>query len=303
MAQSKRLPPLESLRVLESCVRHGNFTQAATELGLTPAAVSLRIRDLEAKLGIVLFRRAGPRITPTPQGVALASRIGDALSIISAAVGSSSKIIAPIRVTAVPTLAARWLAPRLYRYHSVADAAPIELDVSAEMRPGSSFDVAIRTGGGEWSGFDASALFVVDATPMLSPKLAETTSLLSPENLKGLPLLPHHDWTRWFREVNVDPAGLRFYPGDYPSHELNAVAAMESAGVALLSPTFFEVLIQERKLVRPFQHLVQGPAWHYVVIKRGESRASVRHFCRWLLDEASATSALTNNMRFPGTET
>lgn len=289
MRQAKRLPPLESLRVLESCVRHGSFTQAATELGLTPAAVSLRIRDLEAKLGVSLFRRSGPRITPTPAGVALAARVEEALTILSAAVGSSRKIVAPLRITAVPTLAARWLAPRLYQYHALPEAAPIELDVSAEMRLSTSFDVAIRTGGGEWPGFEATPLFVVNATPMLSPKLADTTAITTPEDLKQLPLLPHHDWPRWFHEVNVEPAGLRFYPGDYPSHELNAVAAMESAGVALLSPTFFGILVREGKLMRPFPHLIEGPAWHYMVVKKGNARASVRHFCAWLLEQARST--------------
>ncbi|HWU79229.1 MAG TPA: LysR family transcriptional regulator, partial [Caulobacter sp.] len=55
----RRLPPLESLRVFEACVRTASFTRAAVELGVTPSAVSLRIRDLEAEMGVALFHRAG----------------------------------------------------------------------------------------------------------------------------------------------------------------------------------------------------------------------------------------------------
>ena len=48
------LPPLDSLRILAVCVRHGNFSRAADELGITPTAVSQRIRALEAQIGVKL---------------------------------------------------------------------------------------------------------------------------------------------------------------------------------------------------------------------------------------------------------
>src|ERR1044072_7945918 len=78
----KRLPALESLRVLESCVRLGSFTRAADEIGVTAAAVSLRIRNLEAELGTRLFERSGPRLQATAAAVTLAARVGIALSDI-----------------------------------------------------------------------------------------------------------------------------------------------------------------------------------------------------------------------------
>lgn len=43
--------PLEWVRVFEAAGRMGGFTAAANEVGLTPAAVSQRIRNLEARLG------------------------------------------------------------------------------------------------------------------------------------------------------------------------------------------------------------------------------------------------------------
>ena len=54
------MPALDSLRVLAVCVRHGNFSRAASELGITPTAVSQRVRALEAQIGVELFRRSGP---------------------------------------------------------------------------------------------------------------------------------------------------------------------------------------------------------------------------------------------------
>jgi LysR family glycine cleavage system transcriptional activator len=67
-------PSLESLRVLEACVSAGSFARAAERLFLTPAAVSLRIRTLEAELGQPLFIRAGRRVVPTAAASVLANR-------------------------------------------------------------------------------------------------------------------------------------------------------------------------------------------------------------------------------------
>jgi LysR family glycine cleavage system transcriptional activator len=281
---SKRLPALDSLRFLEAGVRHANFTRAAAELGVTPAAVSLRIRDLEAELGVTLFRRSGPAVTPTEAGAALAGRMAQALGLIRSAVDDCRGAAEPLRVTAVPTFAMRWLTPRLAAYHALPDAVPIRLDVSAELRPADGFDIAIRTGHGDWPGFEATALMPVEATPMLSPALA--AGLSSPADLAGLPLLPHDGWRRWFQEAGAEVPGLRFYADDYPTHELDAAAAIEGAGVALLSPRFFAPLLRDGKLVRPFPHVIRGPAAHHVLLQPGEARPAVLRFRGWLQDEA-----------------
>lgn len=40
------------LPVFEAAARHGSFTLAGDELGLTQSAVSRQIKDLESKLGV-----------------------------------------------------------------------------------------------------------------------------------------------------------------------------------------------------------------------------------------------------------
>ena len=51
------LPPLENLRFFEATARQQSFTRAAEELGVTPAAVSHRVRMLEKYLDVPLFDR------------------------------------------------------------------------------------------------------------------------------------------------------------------------------------------------------------------------------------------------------
>jgi LysR family glycine cleavage system transcriptional activator len=283
---SVRAPALESLRYLEACVRLASFSRAADELGVTPSAVSLRIRDLEAILGKQLFHRSGPKITPTRAGTALAQGVAEGLKRFQAAVEECRERSETLRVTAVPSFATRWLAPRLGRFHAIARDLSIELDVSTELRGAVSFDVAIRTGFGDWPDVEASALMAVDAAPMLKPDLALTTSLARPCDLATLRLLPHDQWARWFREAGSMPSTMQFYEDDYPTHELDAMAAIEGVGVALLSPILFASLLREGKLVQPFAHVIRGPAWHYVVTPRGQRKPAAQRFCVWLQEEA-----------------
>lgn len=282
MAMGKRVPALESLRVLASCVRHGSFTRAADELGVTAAAVSLRIRNLEAELGISLFDRSGPRLQATAAAVTLAGRVADALRDVQAAVDACRGDTQTLRVTATPSFASRWLAPRLARYHRRADAVPIQVDCAAELRAGDDFDVAIRTGLGAWPNFVVSRLLPVEATPMLSPSLAETAKLSSPADLARLPLLAHDDWPRWFQHAGVRISRLRFCADEYPTHELDAAAAIEGAGVALLSPTLFASALREGKLVQPFGEVMAGPKWHYLLLNPLARSPAVQGFRAWL---------------------
>src|SRR5579859_5824328 len=107
----RALPPLDSLRVLAVCIRHENFSRAAAELGITPTAVSQRMRALEADIGVMLFRRHGPRLTATARARALGQKLEQALSLIRTAVDDCRRVKHPLRVTCAPTFAARWLLP------------------------------------------------------------------------------------------------------------------------------------------------------------------------------------------------
>lgn len=52
--------PLDQLRALATIVDTGSFEAAAARLGVTPSAVSQRIRALESSLGAVVLRRSRP---------------------------------------------------------------------------------------------------------------------------------------------------------------------------------------------------------------------------------------------------
>lgn len=72
----------DQLRTLVAIVDAGSFDGAALELGVTPSAVSQRVKALEADVGQVVLHRTTP-VRPTPTGEVLV-RTGRAMSLLEA---------------------------------------------------------------------------------------------------------------------------------------------------------------------------------------------------------------------------
>src|SRR5690348_9246858 len=107
--------PLPALRTFEAAVRHQSFARAATELHVTPAAVSQQMRQLEERLGVQLFAR-GPRgLSVTLAGREYARSIANALGQIETATRAlgSGERSGILNVATFASFATFWLLPRL----------------------------------------------------------------------------------------------------------------------------------------------------------------------------------------------
>src|SRR5262245_53341946 len=115
---SRRLPNLGGLRTFEAAARHLSFTRAAEELGVTPAAVSYQIREIEAQLGVALFRRSTRAMELTDAGRLLSGAMSTALDGIAQAVSRLTELKGRPRLTVTTGsyFAAKWLVPRLHRF-------------------------------------------------------------------------------------------------------------------------------------------------------------------------------------------
>ena len=66
-----KLPPLNALKAFEAAARTGSYVAAAAELGVSAAAVSQQVRNLEGWFGKRLFTRFNNRIGLTDAGMAI----------------------------------------------------------------------------------------------------------------------------------------------------------------------------------------------------------------------------------------
>jgi LysR family glycine cleavage system transcriptional activator len=235
------------------------------------------MRALEAEMGVKLFKRHGPRLTTTDRAKALGQTLEQALSLMRAAVDDCRRVKQPLRVTCSPTFAARWLIPRLATYHALPGANAIVLDNVQAVLPPGTFDVAIRTGRGPWPDHNVAKLMAEQRTPMFSPKWAPRR--LSVKALLQMPLIPDPGWPVWFKLAGIADAKPQFVATRFPNYELEAQAAVQGIGAALLSPTLFADLCVQGVLAAPFRWRLEGPGGYWLLW--GDESADC-HFVRWM---------------------
>ena len=157
-AQAKRdamkLPPLNALRYFDIAAQTESFVRAAEHLHVTHGAVSRQIRLLEESLGVELFERRNRAIFLTPAGRALQ---GTTQAIFEQLEGAVQRLQQQARdnvlvLSCEPTIAMRWLIPRLPRFH--ADHPDLQLHLVAAGGPldfaRSGVDLAIRRDDFHW---------------------------------------------------------------------------------------------------------------------------------------------------------
>ena len=286
----RRLPPLAAVRVFEAAARHGNFTAASVELGMTQAAVSYQVKVLEERLGVALFRRERRRAILTEPGRRVALRLSAAFDTIDAAFAElRQEDESVLTVSTSNTFANTWLAWRLGGFQMANAGMAVRLLTDEAMVDFAREDVdcAVRAGLGGWPGLSATPLLTVDFTPMASPAFVAAHAPIVPADLLHLPQISPHDpwWSYWLTEAGVDvPAGPP-RPGvrlDSQAHEGNA--AMAGQGVAMLTPFFWRNDMAEGRLVQLFdQRSTRGDGYWFVCPDHRCGVTKVRRFREWLV--------------------
>ena len=291
---SDHLPSLAAIRVFEAAARHLSFTRAATELGMTQAAVSYQIKVLEERVGSPLFLRRPREVVLTEAGQRLAPEVNRAFDILREAfVDLGRQEHGTLIVNTMHTFAAQWLAPRLGIFQLRHPEIAVRLETSQRLVDFNreEVDVVVRAGQGKWPGLTATKLLDVRFTPMLSPELAASIGgVHEPADILKLPLLDADDpwWLRW-----LDAYGL---PHDVlkrqttPSMNMqtfDAIAAMAGQGVTLLTPEYFQRELVEGRLIQPFDRVIdEGTGYWLAYPEARRNVPKIKAFRDWIVSEA-----------------
>lgn len=293
----RRLPPLGALRAFEAGARHLSFTRAASELCVTQAAISHQVRQLEDWLGVRLFARRGHALKLTAEGAAYLPELSEALDRMAAAtLRLRRRADGPLRLTVLPSFAARWLVPRLGRFRSLHPDIDLRLTSSADLWNFATegFDLAIRSGLGRWPGLRGDLVAREALSPVCSPALAAgPPPLREPSELRGLRLLhdtPRDGWARWLAHVGV--AGVDTGAGlTFDDAGLVLQAAIDGQGVALGRLTLAADDLRAGRLVRPFEAELPNDYSYWLVYPRLTlERPEAVAFRNWLLAEAKGAA-------------
>jgi len=138
------------LHALSVIAQLGSFTKAAQRLGLSKAAVSQRIADLERSLGQSLVARTTRSVRLSEAGQRLVAETAAPLAQITAALGASRDAVGQprgrLRLSAPVALGRQHLAPLLNRFCQDYPEIQIELDLSDRLvaLAQEGFDLAVR---------------------------------------------------------------------------------------------------------------------------------------------------------------
>ena len=294
----RRLPPLGALRAFEAAARHLSFTVAAAELCVTQAAVSHQIRQLEVWLGLPLFVRRGHTLTLTDAGRTYVGDLTRALDLMAeATVRVRECVEGPLRITVLPSFAARWLVPRLARFSAAHPDIEVRLTSSAALWAGNDdrYDVAIRLGLGRWPGLKADLIARETLSPVCAPSVAAgERPLLVPDDLRHAALLhdaPKAGWRHWCEHAGVEgvdtASGLAF-----DDASLALQAAVQGQGVALARMLLAADDLAAGRLVQPFDIAMPNDYSYWLAYRREKAaRPDVAAFRGWLLAQAREARA------------
>jgi LysR family glycine cleavage system transcriptional activator len=286
---------MSAIRVFEAAARHQSFTRAAEELGMTQAAVSYQIRMLEDRVGTPLFTRLPRQVVLTAKGRQLAPAVTEAFEALRDAFsGLEETVQSVLSITTLTTFASAWLVPRLGRFQQLHPDIAVQIDVSAQIvdLTQSDFDIAVRSGTGEWPGLEAQFLFPSHFTPVGSPDLLRSADLREPADLLKLPILTPSDpwWRDWFAAAGLPDVDLSNRPDNsLGAQQFEGMAAMAGQGLAMINPYFFPADLAAGRLVQPFDLVVQADRSYWIAYPKARRRsAKIQAFRDWALSEVAS---------------
>jgi LysR family glycine cleavage system transcriptional activator len=289
--------------VFWASARHGSFVKAASELHVTPSAVSLQVRQLEDELGLKLFERTARGLELTPPGQRLLPDVASAFERLQDSFASLNESLhggAKLTISAAPSFATKWLLPRLSGFLAQNPEVEVSLKATVELADfdRSEADLGIRYGRGNYPGLITELLLREMVFPVASPDLLAAHRGLDTAALLNAATLLHDDssgesealpgWRMWLLAAGIDDVDWR-KGSHFDQSALAIEAAAGGLGVALAPAVLVEADLASGRLVRldtaePNTELAEPFAYYLVYPVDRKDREGVKAFRAWLFD-------------------
>jgi len=257
--------PLNALRSFECAARCGGFVQAGKELGVSSAAVSLQVKNLEAYYSKELFLRRGNKIFLTDAGETIYPDVASALEQLSHASEKLQRrrMRGQFVISVLPILSEFWLLPRLAQISASLD---VSLDIRVENDPidfeQSGVDLRLTYDSRYYKEYFRSEILTDVAVPTCSPAFwqrhgnSDATLSAVPaqyflHNRWGPAYASEPNWEDWFRppERPEDLSEASRY--SFSDTTLVISAARRGLGVALAPRSFLKEDVEAGRLILP----------------------------------------------------
>lgn len=283
------LPSMTSLVCFEAAARNLSFKQAASELNVTPAAVSHQIKGLEVELGVALFRRQHRGVVLTEPGAYLFLALQRGFEGISDAVRETrgSQDTEDVIVQATTAVSAFWLTPQIATFWREHPEVVISQRVTDVAGTGGGADLSIHYGAASEMDEACEVLFHDEILAVGTPEFARAHAITGLSDLRAVPLIhvPAEDtgwtgWRDWLAHFGQTPPRTRGL--EVNNHMIALQLARDGAGAVLGWTGLIGPLLASGALVPLAAERMASPQVFYL---RTHPRASApaRAFRDWLV--------------------
>ena len=291
-----KIPNLNMLYTFSRAAQLKSFKDAATELHITPTAVSHQMRKLEEVLGQTLFIRLTREIQLTEKGQQLADVSQRIFSELTRTLDDITSEDKQITVTTTVAFASMWLVPKLADFHKLNAGIKVSIVTSddvIEMKSSQNIDLAIRYSK-DIQNTENTKVLITESMGLYASKayisgLSGNTIPVITTNWKNK-ALPNINFTDCLGESRYSAHTTETY--DQENHVIQA--AVSGRGVAFVSDILVNDYVQNEWLVRlPGSHSVEGLKYYLV---SGNSlspdmQSNIEFFVTWLKQQLAAQVA------------
>lgn len=273
-------------------MRLGSARSAATELGLSPSALSRRISNLESFTGRKLFSRSGQTMRLTDEGRAFYDAVAPHLESLAAAVETQSENLQlmRLRLGVMPLFGTQRLFPRLIELRKAHPRLHLDIDTGPHLidRVGDTLDAAItlthRPDPSLYSvQLDHNTVHAI-ASAQLVEEIGENPGI---DVLSQQTFLLHTDmvmsfdaWKAALGLEKLQPAAI----DHYDSGQIILEAAAQGMGIAMMHDDHLN-RINDPRLARIFDKQIESPYSYWFVCRQADLAARpVRIFHDWVVN-------------------
>ena len=290
--------PLTALRALDAAARHGTFTAAAADLGVTRPAVSKQIRQLEEELGCQLIDRSGNTIRFTAAGRDLSvclSKSFDQIARTTEEIKRGGSTPASLRILVDRDFASSFLAPHIgdFLVRNPGIAVEFIAERNGHFRLDEDFSFRIfygYFGNHACGGLNEEVLcrwydLPVCTSDYSAAHVSATGDLVDAQLLVDA----NYDvWDDWFSFAGHPHSDAKIRTANFSETSLCLSAAMSGGGMTI-GDTFLALLaIRAGRLVAPFRFGLES-AQNYSIFfqKFRHPTPAETAFRRWLFDRVA----------------
>ncbi len=283
---------LRSFCVASKCL---SFKHAASQLFLTPSAVSHQIKQLETQLGTSLFKRGTRTIELTSAGKQFYQSIQPIIHQLESTISefTQKQQNQTIIISLPEFFASELFVPSLTLWSESNPTINLQLEtVKSSKEQSQSADLSIVLANGKPNANIVHELFPIRYAPACNKKLYKKLKTTGFSALKTTPLILHSSrpwsWHQWADKNGVDD----FDPKQiiqFDSMFGVARAAQQGMGIALIPLPMSKAWFSEELLIKLFdEELYTNDKYYLIQHENMDERPELSLFAEWVKNNFSA---------------